>query len=236
MVAAMSDAHVRVTVVSDYLCPWCYVGMARVERLEREFDVDLTWHPFELHPEIPAEGIARGERPPSPQRAAMYEQLRALAEDAGLPFARTRRVPNTHRALEAAEFAREHGAFLPYHRSLFDAFFGQGRDIGDLAVLADVAASCGLDGGALRSALQAGRFTKVVDERTAEARGWGVTGTPTVIFEAGDRRFPVVGAQDYAVFAHIARRFGAAERAPASASDTSSPVVPLRASSLELRE
>jgi predicted DsbA family dithiol-disulfide isomerase len=224
----MSDAHVRVTVVSDYLCPWCYIGMARIERLEREFELDVTWHPFELHPEVPAEGIVRGDRPSSPQRAAMYEQLRALAGDAGLPFERGQRVPNTHRALEAAEFAREHGAFLPYHRALFDAFFGRGQDIGDAAVLAGVATSCGLDGTALRDALDAGRYAKVVDERTAEARGWGVTGTPTVIFESVDRRFPVVGAQDYEVFAHIARRFGALERAATSTSDMSSPAVELR--------
>ncbi|MEX1254054.1 MAG: DsbA family oxidoreductase [Dehalococcoidia bacterium] len=208
----MSDAHVRVTVVSDYICPWCYVGMARVERLQREFEIDVEWRPFELHPEIPPEGIARGERPPSPQRVAMYEQLRGLAQEAGLPFERPGRVPNSHRALEAAEFAREHGAFDAYHHALFDAFFGQGRDIGDIDVLAEIAASNGLDPRALREALETQRYAALVDERTAEARASGVTGTPTVIFEEGERRFPVAGAQDYAVFEHIAQRFGAVRR------------------------
>jgi predicted DsbA family dithiol-disulfide isomerase len=208
----MSDAHVRVTVVSDYICPWCYVGAARVQRLDREFEIDVEWRPFELHPEIPPEGIARGERPPSAQRVAMYEQLRGLAEEAALPFKRAARVPNSHRALEAAEFAREHGAFDAYHRALFDAFFGQGRDIGDIDMLAELAAANGLDAAALREALETQRYASLVDERTAEARGSGVTGTPTVIFENGDRRFPVAGAQDYQVFEHIAQRFGATRR------------------------
>jgi predicted DsbA family dithiol-disulfide isomerase len=208
----MSDAHVRVTVVSDYICPWCYVGMARVERLQREFEIDVEWRPFELHPEIPPEGIARGERPSSPQRVAMYEQIRSLAEDAGLPFERAARVPNSHRALEAAEFARNQGAFDSYHHALFDAYFGHGRDIGDLDVLADVAAATGLDATALREALSSKRYARLIDERTAEARSWGVTGTPTVIFEEGERRFPVAGAQDYQVFEHIAQRFGAPRR------------------------
>ncbi len=208
----MSDAHVRVTVVSDYICPWCYVGAARIERLEREFEVDVEWRPYELHPEIPPEGIERGARPSSPQRTAMYEHLSELAREAGLPFARARRVPNSHRALEAAEFARAQGAFEPYHRALFDAYFGQGRDIGDVEVLADLAAACDLDGAALRQALASKRYASRVDELTEDARRAGVTGTPTVIFEAGDRRFPIVGAQDYQVFQHIATRFGAGRR------------------------
>jgi predicted DsbA family dithiol-disulfide isomerase len=190
--------------------------MARVERLQREFELDLEWRPFELHPEIPVEGIARGERPSSPQRVAIYEQIRSLAEDAGLPFQRAARVPNSHRALEAAEFAREQGAFDAYHHALFDTYFGQGRDLGDIDVLADVGAACSLDGTALREALSSKRYARLIDERTAEARAWGVTGTPTVIFESGDRRFPVAGAQDYAVFEHIAQRFGAARKSAAT--------------------
>jgi predicted DsbA family dithiol-disulfide isomerase len=208
----MSDAHVRVTVVSDYICPWCYVGMARIERLQCEFEIDVEWRPFELHPEVPAQGIVRGERPPSPRREAAYQQLGALAQEAGLPFARAERTPNSHRALEAAEFAREHGAFDAYHHALFDAYFGHGRDIGDIDVLAELATACGLDAGALREAIASQRYARLIDERTAEARAEGITGTPTVIFESGDRRFPVAGAQDYDVFAHIAERFGAPRR------------------------
>ncbi len=182
----------------------------RVERLQREFAIEVIWWPFELHPEIPSAGIDRREAP-SPQRVAMYEHLRSLAVEAGLPFQRPPRVVNSHRALEAAEFAREQGKFDAYHRALFDAYWAQGRDIGDAAVLVELAVAAGLDGGALRDALESRRYATLVGERTEEARAWGVTGTPTFIFESGDRRFPLVGAQDDAVFENVARRLGSGE-------------------------
>ena len=167
----------------------------------------MEWRPYELHPEIPPEGIDRSGGDSG--RAASHEHLRALAEDAGLTFRPTTRVPNSHRSLEAAEFAREQGAFAPYHRALFEAYFGQGRDIGDVEVLAELGAASGLDPAALRDALVSKRYASLVDEATEEARGWDVTGTPTVIFENGERRLPIVGAQEYALFQNVARRMGA---------------------------
>ena len=168
----------------------------------------MEWRPYELHPEIPSEGIDRSGGA-SARRAGYYDQLRALAEDAGLTFRPGTRVPNSHRSLEAAEFAREQGAFAPYHRALFEAYFGQGRDIGDVEVLAELGAASGLDPDALREALVSRRYASLVDERTEEARGWDVTGTPAFIFENGERRLPIVGAQEYALFENVARRMGA---------------------------
>lgn len=203
----MPDAGVRLTVISDYICPWCYLGSARVERLQRDFALEVDWQPFELHPEIPPEGKElRGAA------AAYYERFRALADDAGLAFEPPARVPNSHRALEAAEFARERAAFDAYHRALFDAYFAHGRDIGDTEVLAELGVAVGLDARGLLEALESRRYASVVDERTEEARQRGITGTPTFIFENGERRLPVVGAQDYAVFESVARRMGAERR------------------------
>ena len=186
----------------------------RVEQLQEEFSIEVEWRPFELHPSAsggPSQGIDRG-KDRSGQRDAYFERLRALGEEAGLTFQPPTLVPNSQRALEAAEFAREQGAFAPYHRALFDAYFGQGRDIGDVAVLAELGAANGLDATALKEALASRRYTSLVDERTEEARRQGVSGTPTVIFENGERRFPIVGAQEYAVFESVARRMGAESR------------------------
>ncbi len=167
----------------------------------------MEWRPFELHPEIPPEGKALGSR-----SVANYQQLRALAQEAGLTFQPPTRVPNSHRSLEAAEFARDQGAFAPYHRALFEGYFGQGRDIGDAEVLAELGVAQGLDGAALREAVESGRCASLVDERTEEARQRGVTGTPTFLFESGERRFTLVGAQEYAVFESVARRMGGKPR------------------------
>ena len=179
----------------------------RVERLEQEFALDVDWQPFELHPEIPLEGRALGSR-----SAAYYANLTSLAQQEGLTLRPPTRASNSHRSLEAGEFAREHGAFAPFHTALFEAYFGHDRDIGDIDVLADIAEANGLDPAALREALESKRYAALVDERTGEARHSDITGTPTFVFQSGERRLPIVGAQDYALFASVAQKMGAQPR------------------------
>ncbi len=182
----------------------------RVDQLQQEFDIDVSWRPYELHPELPPEGRDRGERQPRPEGSV--SPIRQLAEDAGMPYQPGSHIPNSHRSLEAAEFAREHGVFDAYHRALFNAYFGEGRDIGDVSVLSELGVAIGLEAAALEEALASGRYTALVNETTEEARGSGITGTPTFIFEDGERRLPVVGAQEYAVFQNVAQRMGASRR------------------------
>ena len=129
-----------------------------------------------------------------------------------MPYKPGRHIPNSHRSLEAAAFAREQGVFDAYHRALFNAYFGEGRDIGDVFVLSELGVAIGLEAAALEEALAAGHYTALVNEATEEARGSGITGTPTFIFEDGERRLPIVGAQDYAVFQNVAQRMGASRR------------------------
>ena len=81
-----------------------------------------------------------------------------------------------------------------------------------MEVLAELAVANGLDDAALREALTSRRYASLVEERTDEAKQSGVNGTPTTIFESGERRFALVGAQEYGMFENVARRFGAAPR------------------------
>ncbi len=182
----------------------------RADQLQQEFDIEVTWLPFELHPEIPPEGRDRGERGERPE--GYVSPIRQLAEDAGLPYAPGSHIPNAHKSLEAAEFAREQGLYDAYHHALFQAYFGEGRDIGDLAVLGELGSSVGLDVSGLEDALASGRYVSLVNEATEEARSSGITGTPTFIFDDGERRLPIVGAQDYSVFQNVAKRMGAATK------------------------
>ena len=182
----------------------------RVDQLQHEFDIDVSWRPYELHPELPPEGRDRGERQPRPE--GYVSPIRQLAEEAGMPYKPGRHIPNAHGPLEAAEFAREQGFFDAYHRALFNAYFGEGRDIGDVAVLSELGAKLKLDAAALEEALASGRYAALVNEATEESRGSGITGTPTFIFEDGERRLPIVGAQEYAVFQNVAQRMGAPRR------------------------
>ena len=128
----------------------------RVDQLQQEFDIDVAWRPFELHPDIPPEGRDRRERRPRPE--GYVNPIRQLAEEAGIPYAPSSHTPNAHLSLEAAEFAREQGLFDPYHRALFTAYFGEGRNLGDIEVLKEIATEVSVDADGLEDALTSRRF------------------------------------------------------------------------------
>ena len=180
----------------------------RVERLQREYSVDVVWEPFELHPDIPPAGIPMTDQMRQ-MRAPSTERLRALAAVAGIVMRPLSLIPNSRLALEAAEFARAAGFFDAFHHALFAALFGHDENIGDIQVLVRLAEETGMDGGALETALRDRRYRRQVDEKTVWAQERGISGTPTFVF---DDRFDVVGAQEYAVFESIAQRIGAKRR------------------------
>lgn len=197
-------ARLGIIAYSDYVCPWCYIGLARVERLRREFAVAVDWRPFELHPETPRTGARLDGRLGGEARArAFRDNIGQLAAASGLTLRIPAVIANSHRALEAAEFAREHGGFEAYHAALFRAYFEQGRDIGDAETLCEVAREAGVDDQGLRQALSDEQYAVAVDAITASAREDEVVSTPTFIFSGG---FRLVGAQEYEVFASVTRR------------------------------
>jgi predicted DsbA family dithiol-disulfide isomerase len=199
--------HMRrlaIVAYSDYVCPWCYIGLQRIERLQQEYPVEVEWRAFELHPETPRGGAQLAGRHGSSARAAAYaNNILALARDAGLEMRMPVVVANSHLALEAGEFARVNGGFDSYHPALFRAYFEDARDIGDSDALCDIARACGVDDQGLRQALADGMFRDEVYRVTEEARADEILSTPTFIFEGG---FRMVGAQDYEVFASVTSR------------------------------
>ncbi len=199
--------RIHLRVVSDYICPWCYVGLTRLEKLRGEYDIELEAGAYELRPGIPPEGASREELSKGRVYPPGYlDNLRAIAAESGIEMKRPALVPNTHKAHEATEFATEHGKLWEIHRALFHAYFEEERNIGDIGVLCEIAAGVGLDAGALREALGDGRYTAEVEEQLAWARDVGITGVPTVIFA---EKFAVVGAQEYAVYKDVAGRVAA---------------------------
>ena len=176
----------------------------RAERLEREYEVAITWEPWELHPETPPEGR------PRPRRARESPVI-AAARAAGLEMIEPPLVANSRLALEASEYVRETapGAYGTFHHAVFRAYFEHGRNIGDPEVLAEVATTCGLDGGGLRASVVERRYRDLVDEKIQRAAANGHTSTPTFLF--GDR-FAVAGAQDYEFFELVLKRLGVPKR------------------------
>jgi len=199
-----------VAVFSDYTCPWCYVGTARLDRLREELAgevvLQVEWMPFEIHPEVPPEGLPLSALgfPPA-QLEMMTAHLRRQAEAEGLPMAHHSRLANTHAALVASAYAQaeEPERFEAFHHALFRAYFGEGRNLADPAVLREVAGESGIDVERMDAALAEGRYEAALRETTDTARRLGITGTPTFVF---GRRYAAVGAQSVEELRRVAER------------------------------
>jgi predicted DsbA family dithiol-disulfide isomerase len=165
--------------------------------------------PFELHPEIPPEGRSRDEVLPPAYRARAEEGVNRLAAQVGLQLRLHDRLINSRPALAAAEFARERGRFDAMHQALFRAYWDEGRDVSDLAVLREVAARVGVDVPAMEQAIAQDRFGDYLDARRAEAEELMINGIPAHVI---DDRYLVMGAQPYDVFERVMARVGVPKR------------------------
>ena len=207
--ATDTSTRLKVKVVSDFICPWCYIGLEEIERLYAEWDIDLDWAPYFLDPSIPPEGRARAPQAPDAPPTPVETRGEAL----GLEFRRGRTfTPHTLVALQAGAFARHHGTtaqVFAYHRALFKAYFTDFEDLMDVEVLVRHAEACGLEGAAMRAALAERTYEDEVNAEIEEAYAVGVTGIPTFIL---NDQYAVVGAQTRDVFERVFTQLGAQRR------------------------
>jgi predicted DsbA family dithiol-disulfide isomerase len=178
--------------------------------LEREYDVEIEWVPFELHPEIPPEGRRRDEVLPAAYMARAQEGVNQLAGSVGLHIALHERLINSRPALQAAEFAREHGRFDTMHGELMKAYWDEGRDVSDTAVLRDVAVRAGVDVARMEAAVKENRFGDYLDARRQEAEELGINGIPAHVIAD---KYLVMGAQPYDLFERVMAKIGVPRRA-----------------------
>lgn len=182
---------VKLDIMSDPICPWCYIGKANLERaLERSGDHPLVveWHPFQLNPDMPSGGADRREyldaKFGSPAGAARaYANVTERAQAAGIDMRidKITRTPNTlnaHRLIHWAGIEARQNAVVD---ALFRAYFTEGRDIGDQDVLADIADAAGLDAAIILRLLASDADVAEIRARDAHARQMGVTAVPTFI-------------------------------------------------------
>ena len=199
MNAPGGHAPLAVEIVSDVVCPWCFIGKRRLEKAIAISDVRLAirWRPFQLDATIPPEGKDRRAyleaKFGAPERIRqMQENVAAAGRGEGISFAFDRIAvsPNTLDAHRLIRWSAEAGLQDRVVEALFSAYFLEGRNIGDRGVLADIAAGSGMDGTAAR--LASGEDRESVQGEIAEAQRIGVTGVPTFII---DRNYGLVGAQ-----------------------------------------
>lgn len=169
--------------------------------------VDAVWLPFELHPEIPGEGVPRSEYFPPGRVRQIAEGMKALAAEVGLTMRVRDRLVNSRLALATAEFARERGAFEPVHRALFKLHWEGPGELDDVQELGRVVSGAGLDPSELEPALASGQYDRLIDANRQDALAVGINAVPAHIF---GRRYLVVGAQPDELYDQVLRKLAPA--------------------------
>ena len=193
----MKNNKLKVIVYSDYICPFCYIGFHRIEKLKEQYDLDVEWRSFELHPEIPESGIVKENLHfPRGYLEMVMANVKQLADEDGLTFKLSDKLPNSQLALFISEFAKKNGKFDKFHKLVFDYYWKEGKDIGDLSLLLDLAESIGLNRAEILNYIKSDEPINKLKEASLELGRCGINGVPT--FFIGDR--VVIGAQPYEVF------------------------------------
>ena len=187
----------KLTIFSDYICPWCYVGQGVVEKLKAEHDIELEWRPFYLFWDTPPEGRELPDHVKQARAKGSEERLSQIANQYGMKFASTKRIYNTRLAHEATEYAREHGKANEFHHVVFRKIYADGQDISQWDILRSAAEEVGLDANEMQSEVEGGKYTEEVAAQVQEANQIGVSGVPTYVI---NNRYAIVGAQPYEVF------------------------------------
>lgn len=182
---------IRLDIISDVACPWCYVGKGYLDRaLEArpEHPFSVEWHPYQLNPELPPEGMDRMEYMKAKFGTVdniirVHEPLLAHARTAGVEFNldKMKRSPNTLDAHRLIHWAGLEGRQSAVVSSLFKAYWRDGRDIGDRAILADIAVENGLQRGMIERLLASGADADVIGARIDHSRRRGVNSVPTFV-------------------------------------------------------
>ena len=171
----------------------------------------MEWLPFDLHPEYPPEGIPR-ERLVERYGPGIHEHTRRVIEAAGLTYGPPDVIPNSRKALELTELAREAGLHASVHDRLMHAYWSEGADIGDDEVLLGLVTDAGLDQSEAKAALDERRYADRVDASTREAQLHGIHAIPAFVL---DKRLLVLGAQAHEVFEQAVAQLEASKAEPA---------------------
>jgi predicted DsbA family dithiol-disulfide isomerase len=207
---------IYVDIVSDTICPWCYIGKRRFERaldLSGRNDIAISWRPFQLNPDMPPEGMTRddyvrakfggGDRP-----RQIYQAIAESGREAGIEFqfSKIKRTPNTvlsHRLIHWSVKQERQDEVVA---ELFKAYFEDGLDLGDLDILAECARRAGLDSNLAAAFLLSEEGRQEVVASDVYARRLGINGVPCFIV---NRKYAVSGAQPPSAFVEV---FNLAER------------------------
>ena len=189
----------KITVFYDYICPFCYLTAMRLDTLSDEFDLEIDWKGVEIHPEFPAEGKKISRSIKSLNRVAI---MRDTALEEGDEIKLPGFVTNSRLSLEASEFAKTMNRFREFHHGIYEAYFHEGQNIGDIKIILDVGQRASLEKAELEECLKNRATYEIIEENKKEANERSVMGVPTLFLES----FPVHGDQSIETLRQLIRR------------------------------
>ena len=174
----------KMTGYFDFVCPYCYLGTAYAEKMQREIPCEINWTPVNIHPDLPPEGQdVFTALPHVTDMSERLSRLRKLGATIDLPFIENCWVPNTQKALEAMEYARDQGKENIFMKSVFNAYFGSGLNIADEKVVVLLAEAVGLDGSELKKAWQEKRYEARMNGYIQDAQKIEHDVVPTLVLD-----------------------------------------------------
>lgn len=210
---------IRIDIVSDVVCPWCYLGKARLElaiaEVQDSISTEVFWQPYQLNPDYPPEGVDHqkelAEKLGGAENVArIHENLKALGREVGIAydFDAIKIGPNTLDAHRLITWAGIEGPEMQdaVVSALFKANFEEGRNIGSRAVLSEIAGECGMDSRVITALLGSDADKDTVEQAIAAARSMGVAGVPFFII---DGKYAISGAQTPDMLANAFRQIAA---------------------------
>ena len=205
-------SKIKIDIVSDLVCPWCYIGQKRLADAlkEGDYEADISWKPFQLHPELQKEGMEKnkfltqkfGER-----GANLFNQIKDVADSESLamnPESITN-IPNTINVHRLMWYAKQKGKDLSLAVSLFEAYFAAGKDFSNDQTLIDLGVACGLDQTDLKDFLASDMAKEEVLAEENMYRNAGISAVPTFII---NDKYMIQGAQPPSAFLEAFEQLG----------------------------
>ena len=200
----------KIDIISDTICPWCFIGKRRLERALRErpgIDADISWYPFQLNPEIPLDGIDRQiylniKFGGATNAEAVYNNVinAGASEDLDFNFTAINRTPNSLLSHRLIYFYRDNSYQNIISENLFRSYFFHGLDIGKLSNLVKISKDSGLNAIEIEEYLRSGNDTQLIRMQDKRSRELGISGVPCFII---NDEFVVSGAQEPEVFLQV---------------------------------
>lgn len=200
----------KIDIISDPICPWCYIGKTRLDRaleLNPTHNFIIEWHPFQLNPTMPKDGMDRREYLEAKfggQKEAIevYSNIDKTATETGLSlnFGGIKRTPNTIDAHRVIHWAGIEGRQNSIIDRLFKAYFQEGRDISEHSVLTRIASAAGMDQDVVRSLLKSDADKEDIKARDTDARKRGIQGVPAFVVA---NEYVIQGAQTIDIWDNI---------------------------------